>query len=412
MDSEDPADQKSGNEKMRLELIMPAWPPPFPLVPPYPPLSLAILATETPDDFEVKIVDENVEDIDFDEEVDLVGITAFTFQTRRAYEIASKFREKNTKVVMGGVHASSVPEEALQYVDSVVIGEAEGVWRKVIEDFKRDDLKKTYKAEKHPQLENLPIPRRDLVKSGKYVFKNTIMTTRGCPFNCDFCVVPSLFGTKIRHRPVEEVVEEIKMMVRGKRGFDRFVYILDDNLGYPPKYYKSLFKALIPLHILWAGEANVKVAEDEELIKIAAKSGCHALMLGFESLSKKSLHGHGKSYLNPDTYENAVKRIHRYGIQVHGFFIFGLDSDDETVFEETVKWVRKNQIEKVQFAPLTHFPSTEIYRKNKDRLLSEKWWMEEKLPFIEFNPRSMSREALRDGITWAWKQKLLQKEKP
>jgi radical SAM superfamily enzyme YgiQ (UPF0313 family) len=384
---------------LKIRLIVPKWPPPGPFVPPFPPLSLAILAAYTPSEFDVDIVDENIEQINFDDKVDMVGITAFTHQAKRAYEIADEYRKRNVTVVMGGVHASSVPDEALEHADSVVIGEAEGVWTKVIEDFKMGKLQKTYKASTYIDLAKIRLPRWDLIKRNAYIYRNVVQTTRGCPKNCTFCSVPYFYGKKIRHKPIKHVVKEIRQMLKGLKGIDRFVYFLDDNTGLPPSYGKALFKALIPLKIYWMGETSIEIARDEELLRLAAESGCVCLMLGFESLSTKNLDQLQKNFIKPSMYEEAVRKLHEHGIAVYGFFIVGLDDDDESVFEETVEWAQKNAVDFASFAPLVHFPKTQAYEKDKDRLVNEKWWLVE--PYqIDYYPKSISREKLQKGLLW------------
>jgi radical SAM superfamily enzyme YgiQ (UPF0313 family) len=254
-----------------------------------PPLGLAIVAALTPPDIEVSLTDENVSAIDFEKETDLVGITALTITAQRAYEIADTFRARGVKVVLGGIHPSILPEEASQHADAVVIGEAEGIWPGLIEDFRSNKLQRVYRQNERPSMLNLPIPRRDLFANGAYLVRNTIFTTRGCPYSCAFCTVTSFFGHTYRCRPVEEVIKEIETLNKKK-----LVVFLDDNIVGNPKFAKELFRALIPHKIKWVGQASVTIARDDELLKLAAASGCIDLFVGFESLSPASLTAVGK----------------------------------------------------------------------------------------------------------------------
>ena len=233
-----------------------------------PPLGLAMVAALTPPEVEVSLTDENVTVIDFQKETDLVGITALTVTALRAYEIADKFRAKGAKVVLGGIHPSALPEEASQHADAVVIGEAEGIWPNLIEDFKANKLQRVYKQVKRPSLLNLPIPRRDLFAEGAYYITNTLSTTRGCPYACSFCSVTSFFGHTYRCRPVEEVLKEIETLNQRK-----LIGFVDDNVVGNPKFAKELFRALIPYKVKWGAQASVTIARDDELLKLAAASG-------------------------------------------------------------------------------------------------------------------------------------------
>ncbi|GAG81765.1 unnamed protein product, partial [marine sediment metagenome] len=258
---------------MKLKLIVPVsveqrrWVRYFAL----PPLNLLYVAALTPKDVEITLVDEHVDRIDFEEEVDLVGITSLTATAPRGYEIADEFRKRGVKVVLGGIHSSALPQEAIQHADSVVIGEAENLWPEVIEDFKKKRLKKFYQSSQKPSLENLPLPRRDLLQGKRYLTKNFIMTTRGCPFDCDFCSVTRFFGKRHRFRPVGDVIKEIESL-KGN-----FTVFADDNVIAHKKYAKELFKALIPCKKRWFSQADLTMAQDEELLKLAVQSGCEGV---------------------------------------------------------------------------------------------------------------------------------------
>jgi radical SAM superfamily enzyme YgiQ (UPF0313 family) len=364
-----------------------------------PPLGLAMVASLTPPDVEVSLVDERVTAINFNKKPDLVGITALTVTARRAYEIADAFRAKGVKVILGGVHPSFLPEEAGQHADAVVIGEAEGIWPKVIEDFKMNRLRKVYRRQRRPGLSGLPLPRRDRFAKGGDVVPKTISTTRGCPFSCTFCSVTSFFGSSYRCRPVAEIIKEIEIL--DDRSFMAF---LDDNIAGNRRFAKDLFTSLIPYKVKWIAQASVTIAKDDELLRLAAASGCIDLLIGFETLSSANLAAVGKKINVVNQYEEAINKIHSHGIAIHGFFIFGLDEDDESVFERTVRWTQKMRLESAQFDMLVPYPGTSIYQSmDKEERILTKDWTQYGYNLV-FKPRSMSLEKLKGGHAWAWQQ--------
>jgi len=386
---------------MKLELIVPATHENQgkPKKARLPPLGMAVIAALTPSDVEVPLTDENVAPINFQKEVDLVGITSLTSTSQRAYKIADAFRAIGKKVVLGGIHPSILPEEASQHADAIVIGEAEGIWPGVIADFKANKLQKIYRQNVRPSLVDLPNPRRDLFAKSSYYFTNTIFTTRGCPYSCSFCTVTSFFGHTYRCRPVAEVINEIKTLNRKKL----FVF-LDDNIVGNPKYSKELFRALISLKIKWVGQCSLTIAKDDELLNLAADSGCVDLFIGFESLTASNVTAVGKKINAVDEYETIIKKLHNAGIGVHGFFIFGLDGDDANSFKRTVRFAQKTRLESAQFDILTPYPGTAIFESldKEGRILNKDW--SQYGHDLMFEPKSLSREILQEGRTWAWRE--------
>jgi len=379
---------------MKLELIVPATQESFlnqkkALCPP---LGLAMVAALTPSEVDVLLTDENVSVIDFQKEIDLVGITVLTITAKRAYEIADTFRSKGVKVVLGGSHPTALPKEASQHADAVVIGEAEGVWANVIKDFKANKLQRIYSHHERPSLLNLPIPRRDLFANGAYYFRNTISTTRGCPYACSFCSVTSFFGNTYRCRPVEEILKEIETMDHSK-----LIWFIDDNIVGSSKFAKELFRALVPYKLKWASQASVTIARDDELLRLAAKSGCVILLIGLETLSPANLVKMGKKVNKVDKYESVIKKIHSYGIAIHGFFILGLDEDDICVFERTRHFAQKMRLESAQFAWPVPYPGTLLGESldKAGRIITKDWSHYESS--IVFEPKLMSRETLQKG---------------
>jgi radical SAM superfamily enzyme YgiQ (UPF0313 family) len=366
------------------------------------PLNLAMLAALTPPDIELSIVDEVVEKINFDEQVDLVGISCTTTVAQRAYEIATEYRERNVKVVMGGTHPTLIPDEAIKYVDSVCIGEAEGLWEEVLADFREGKLKRFYRNDDYCSLEGLPKPRRDLLKSKHYLPIDGIQTARGCPFACDFCAVTTVFGHKYRHRPIADVLAEIETLER------RHVFFYDDNIVGNPRRSKELFRALVPYDKRWIGQASTTVIKDPEILELMAKSGCKGLFVGFESLSEENLKRSLKKHNDPKQYKEVVKRLHDQGIAISGAFVFGLDSDDKSVFEKTLEFTMDTKLDVAQFNWLTPYPGTPIYNRLKaeGRLVKDDWWLMGSEQgavtdeAIVYHPKMMSADELREGSRW------------
>jgi len=364
-------------------------------------LSLTTIAALTPPEIKVAITDENVEPIDFNEDIDLVGLTAMTMHAPRAYEIADRFRARGITVVMGGLHASSLPQETKQYVDAVVIGEAEGVWGKLLLDFQMGRLKPFYKSEHFCSFEGQPHPRLDLLKKKHYWTINCVQATRGCPFSCDFCSVAQFFGNTYRYRPVDEVIAEVKSLPPG------YFTFVDDNIMGKPSYAKELFRKLTPLKRKWASQGSLTMAKDTKLLKMAVESGCYALFVGIESLSQENLSSMNKSINHVSQYEEAIKKIQDHGIMVVGSFIFGFDHDDEAVFERTVKFCEMNKIELPIFFILTPVPGTRLYqRMEKEGRILHKDWSKYNGSNVVFKPKLLSEETLLNGYSWAFQDQL------
>ncbi len=362
-------------------------------------LTLTTLAALTPPDIEVKITDENVEPIDFDEDVDLVGVTGMVMHAPRAYQIAERFRQRGIPVVMGGPHASSLPLEAKEHVDTVVIGEAENVWEGVMEDLRKGCLKPFYRADAFCSMEKLPFPRLDLLRKDAYMTINCVQTTRGCPHQCDFCHVTHFFGKTYRCRPVDEVIEEVKRL-KGD-----FLVFIDDNIAGNRRYAKELFTRLKPLKKQWASQASMTLTRDPELLKLAAESGCVSLFIGVESLSSENLKEVNKSFNQVHQLEAAMKAVHDHDIMVLAGFIFGLDHDDEGVFERTLRFCERNRIELPSFFLLTPLPGTTLFQRmeSEERLLHKDWGQYNGATVV-FKPRLMTEETLQRGFNWACKE--------
>ncbi|MFX1310981.1 MAG: B12-binding domain-containing radical SAM protein [Promethearchaeota archaeon] len=323
----------------------------------FPPLGLGIVAALTPEDFQVKLIDENFETFEY-ENADLVGITAFTSAANRAYEIATYYRKNNTPVIMGGIHASMMPEEALKYVDSVVIGEAESIWPTVINDFLNNDLKKRYEGV-HLDLKDSVVPNREIF-SEKYLF-GTIQTSRGCPMDCYFCSVSAFNGRKYRQRPYEDVLDELEQMPQ------RMIFFVDDNiLGYGKSAEEralKLFKGMVErkLNKTWFCQASLNFGSNEEVLEWAGKAGCKMVFLGLESADPEELKSMDKKLNLQLEYEKAFKNINKYGIAVLGAFIFGSDSETVESMHRKVSYILKNRVDVIQTTILTPLPGTRLF---------------------------------------------------
>lgn len=366
-------------------------------------LTLPVIASQIPEGHDVKIIDENVEPIDFSSEVDLACITTMTPSATRAYEIASDFRNRGVKVLMGGVHVSAVPEEAAKYSDSVVIGESEGLFPTIFEDLKNDELKKYYRLTAKPALKDFPMPKHNLMKNKMYVNIPKVETSRGCPFTCEFCSTTEFFGNKMRYRPVEDVVQEVVELN------EDFIFFTDNNIIGSPKYAKELFRQLAiakpKMNLRWISQCSINFANDEELLRLAAESGCVGMLIGFESLSEDAISSMGKKVNQVKEYESSIKKIHKAGIGIIGCFVLGFDDDDDAVYKKTVKFIRKNNIEMPQLTVLTPFPGTALRtRLEKENRVLHSNWQYYDATHVVFQPKWMTVKELRTLYDWTAKK--------
>jgi len=367
----------------------------------FPPLSLAIVAALTPPDWDVKIIDENFEPFTY-VDADLVGLTTFTASVRRAYEIAGFYRERGTPTVLGGIHASMRPEEALQYVEAVVIGEAESTWENVIADFEAGRMKKKYQGERR-DLTDVPPPRRELFHPG-YLF-GSIQTARGCPMDCEFCSVTAFNGRRYRQRPVDDVLDELEAIPQKR------VFFVDDNIiGYGKKAEEraiSLFKGIVQRGIEkdWFCQASMNFGDSEDVLRYAAESGCRMVFLGVEAESDVVLHEVNKS-LNirvRDSYDEIFRRINRYGIAVLGAFIYGMDSDSPETLRSRTDYILRSNVDVMQTTYLTPLPGTRLFTRlqNENRLLYSNFpddWDHYDMTEVTFVPRAMTPEHLKSAM--------------
>ncbi len=358
-----------------------------------PKLNLPLLAAYADDRFDVHIIDETIEDIDFDIKADLVGITVLTQYSERAYEIAKTFRKRGIKVVLGGFHVYFFPDEAEQHADALVIGEADSVWDSLLDDFLAGEMKQRYQSDKPHDLVGLPHPRLDLVKKDAYAALNVIETARGCPYKCAFCAVTLFWGHKFRFRPVDEVVAEIRAKPPGD------IMFVDDNIIGLPKRAKELFRAMIPLKRKWSSQADLKLAKDPELLELCARSGCQWLFMGIESINSENLEDVGKSRVNVvEQYAESIATIQKSGIKVFGSFILGLDHDDKNVFKNTVQFCKDTRLPGANFYILTPMPFTKLFDEmDKEGRILHRDWSRYDMNHVVFKPKLMTPDELLEG---------------
>lgn len=366
----------------------------------YAPLTLATLAALVPEELnaEITLQDEGVQTLDLDFDADIVGLSAITGTAPRTYEIADTLRARGQTVVLGGVHPTLLPDEAARHADAVVVGHAEDSWPELLRDFSRGQLKPRYHRATPRELK-VPVPRRDLLKQKRYITTNSIEATRGCPYKCDFCAVPAAWGGVYAHRPIAEVIAELETFSK------RHAVFIDLSPIEDVKYAKDLYRAMIPLRMRWLGLSTARITADDELLKLAAQSGCTGLLIGFEAVDQPTLNAMQKHFHHAAEYAEVVKKLHDHGIAIQGCFVFGFESDDESVFERTVEFVDRVKIDLPRYAVMTPFPGTAAYhRLRRDgRLLHEDWSLYD-VEHVVFQPKQMSPERLQEGLQWAWKQ--------
>jgi radical SAM superfamily enzyme YgiQ (UPF0313 family) len=323
------------------------------------PLALPTIAALTPGHYEIRIIDEESGKLP-DEIPDIVGITTLAATITRAYELGDHYRSKGCRVVFGGPYASYTTEESLLHGDSVVVGEAEGQWEECLSDFEQGRMKPVYSSDKCCPYKRQPPPRWDLVDMRK-IFQVAIQVSRGCPFNCEFCLVSKIFGRKMRYRDIGNVVEEIRASP------SKYIFFVDDNLTINKKYAKELMRALIPLKISWACMCSIDVANDDELLHLMAESGCFNILIGFESLNPESLtESHKHHNREAKTYADAIRKIHAEGIHINASFVVGFDHDLPEAFDDIFNFTMEMSLPNVNLHLLNAPPGTELYKRMKE----------------------------------------------
>ena len=362
----------------------------------FPQLTMPLIAALTPAEHVVSHTDEIVEPVRFDITADLVGITSPTPSILHAYRLAGEFRRRGVPVVIGGPHATALPEEAVQHADAVVIGEAEDTWPRIIEDARRGKLEPMYVSTRRASLAGLPVPRWDLIKGRRYG-KSVTIATRGCPHRCDYCSIPLLYGPgTVRYRPIDEILREVATSPT------RAVVFWDDNIGANPRYAKELFRALRPLKKWWTSQCTANTARDEEFVELAASSGCKALFLGMESISQESLDATNKGHNRVDDYSRLIVNLHRHGIAVHLGIMFGFDQDDVGIFRRTARFLEETGVDVATVSMVVPMPGTATFRRMnaEGRILTTDWSRYDGKKHCVFEPARMSPAELAAGTEW------------
>jgi radical SAM superfamily enzyme YgiQ (UPF0313 family) len=357
------------------------------------PLFASAIAANTPKDIEIKLFDDRLEDIPFDETVDLVGISIETFNALRSYEIASEYRKKGAKVIAGGFHPTIMPDEVSQYTDSIFSGDIENGWQEVITDLQNGTLKKRYGGN---------LPNGNIVKFDRSIITNKqygpiemVQWGRGCPFNCDFCSIKAFYKSKQSCRPLDDLVVELASLK------NKTVFFVDDNLYHDKDQFRAFLKAITPLKLKWTCQISINIANDEDLLKLMKESGCFLVLIGIESFNKDNLKLMNKSWNNKDiSIETAIKKVIDQGLLIYGTFIFGYDYDNQKSFEESVNFAIRNKFFIANFNPLYPMPGTSLYSRLKleNRLLFDKWWLDPDFYYGKtmYQPKSMTPQELED----------------
>ncbi|SDG94249.1 B12-binding domain-containing radical SAM protein [Desulfosporosinus hippei] len=365
-----------------------------------PSLSLLVLAALTPKEHSIIIEDENANLLNLEDSPDLVGITVNIDTSNRAYQIAEYYRKKKVPVILGGIHVSANSEEALQFADSVCIGEAENVWLDILSDVSLGQLKPKYYSTIIADPSKIPIPRWSLTPSGKYLYTNIIVASRGCPFKCEFCYNSCDYvHHQYRNRPIANVLEEIKRLKT------KHVMFIDDNLIGDIGWTRAFLKEIKPLGLKWNAAVSANILNHLDVLDQMQESGCQSLFIGFESINEQSIRSVQKFQNKRENYERLIHELHKRGIMVNASLVFGFDHDSPQVFQNTLDWLVKNKVETMTAHILTPYPGTVLY----ERFFAEGRIVDFDLSHyntanVVFSPKQMSQKELLEGYLWIYKE--------
>ena len=363
-------------------------------------LPLTTVAALTPPEHEVILCDENVEPLDFDAGVDLVGVSFMTAIAPRAYEIARQFRERGRIVVGGGFHPTLCPDDALAHFDAIVAGDAEGAWPRLLADAEAGRLQRVYRNEAPCDLAQTPIPRRDLTAhtAKHYVTVHAVQTGRGCRHGCRYCSITAFHRRTHRSRPLEHVLEELKQIPRD-------LMFVDDNIVADPDYARALFTAMIPLGKRWVSQCSLRIADDPELLRLAREAGCIGLFIGIESIRQENLDALDKGFNEAGRYRERLAAIRRHGIGIVAGMIVGLDHDDAGVFERTLRFLQQARIDALQLNILTPLPGTPLFDDlDRQGRVLDCDWSHYDFRHAVIRPARMTAAQLQDGADWLYRQ--------
>ena len=369
------------------------------------PLQLGVLAGLTPADIEVVLYDDRMEDIPYDEQTDLVAITVETYTARRSYEISAAYRQRGVPVLMGGMHPTLIPEEVAEHADSIVTGDAEHIWAKVLKDAEKGKLQARYTAKPGPPQPGT-FTRRDLFKGKGYLPVSLLQFSRGCRFRCNYCAISSFFGATQFRRDIAETIEEIERQDR------KLLFFVDDNIVSNPAASKELFKALIPMKVRWVSQGSIDMTKDSELMDLMLKSGCLGNVIGFETVTKEGLRAMKKGPNLPsfDQYQRPLDVLNHYGLQTWAAFVLGHDAETPDTLKATHDFAMANKFCFAAFNIMMPYPGTPLYTQleREQRLLFDgKWWLHPDYRFnhASFVPKHMSPETLTElsfGARKSW----------
>jgi len=360
-------------------------------------LSLLSVAAATPSDVDITIVDEQIEAIDWHSPADLVGITCMTALAPRAYEIARRFRQRGTPVVLGGMHPTLCPDDAARHADAIVVGNAEGVWPRVVEDARRNHLQSIYESPAAAAMMDRKLPPRQLLRTDRYATVNAVQATVGCPNQCDFCAVTAFHQGRYTQRSVKDVIEEVNAI-----NADFFMFV-DDNLTADPDYAKRLFEALTPLKKKWVAQSTLAIAKDPNFVKQAADAGCIGVFAGLETFSPDNLNEVNKDCHRVADYQHAVRVLHDHGICVEAGIVLGFDGDDPATFGHTLKMLDRIKVDVIQVSIFTPLPGTPRFERMRTRVFDTDWSHFD-FHHVVFTPHHLLPEQLQAGHDWLTRQ--------
>ncbi|WP_347354388.1 B12-binding domain-containing radical SAM protein [Acetoanaerobium noterae] len=365
-----------------------------------PSLALLTLANLTPKEHEVIIENENVESINFDEKVDLVAIIVTVDVMNRAIEIAKEFKKRSVKVVAGGIHITADPKGAYGYFDAICVGMAERIWQRILFDAQNDSLNEIYNDMVSISGQEIVSPDYDIIDNSKYLYTNIISTSRGCPFECDFCYNSSQSVHKAYiNRPIEDVIREIKTLRT------RHIMFIDDNFIGNPSWTKKFLAQIKPLGLKYNAAVTSNIVDMPDILDDLKESGCQSLFIGFESINDKAIDSVNKVQNSVGKYERLVEELHKRGIMINASFVFGLDEDDSSVFEKTLDWIVKNKIETVTSHILTPYPGTRLYENlHKQGRITDFDLSKYNTANVVYRPKNMTQEELYKGYLWIYKE--------
>ncbi len=365
-----------------------------------PPLALAVLAALTPDEHRVRIADENVEKVRLDDSPDLVGITVKVDTMQRASRLATVYRKRNVPVVFGGIHPTACPEECARHADTVVVGEAEAIWPRLLQDAQAGRLEQTYRNDGPVDIQSVPVPRLGLLRQDRYLFTNTMRISRGCPWRCDFCYNSSdNVDNRYRTKSIPRILREIDAL-----RIDHVMFI-DDNFIGDPHFTRRLIPELKRRDLTWHAAVSADIGRHDDILDMMGESRCKSLFIGFESVNADSLKCCHKTQNRSGRYDETIRKIHERGIMVNASLAFGFDEDDPGVFPATLDWLTRNRVATMTAHILTPYPGTRLYRK----LQAEGRIIDHDLSHYNtahavFRPARMTANELEQGYRWMYRR--------